>query len=58
MEAGYLGVGAMGQPMSHKLLDAGHSLTIYDGTVNLADSETEFGNNPASELADWTLNRA
>src|SRR5215468_8302713 len=30
MEAGYLGVGAMGQPMAHKLLDAGHSLTIYD----------------------------
>ena len=30
MEAGYLGVGAIGQPMSHKLLDAGHSLTIYD----------------------------
>ena len=30
MEAGYLGVGAMGQPMAHKLLDAGHALTIYD----------------------------
>jgi 3-hydroxyisobutyrate dehydrogenase-like beta-hydroxyacid dehydrogenase len=30
MEAGYLGVGAMGQPMAHKLLDAGHGLTIYD----------------------------
>src|SRR5215472_947553 len=30
MEAGYLGIGAMGQPMAHKLLDAGHSLTIYD----------------------------
>src|ERR1700719_745693 len=30
MEAGYLGVGAMGQPMANKLLDAGHSLTIYD----------------------------
>jgi len=30
MEAGYLGVGAMGQPMAHKLLDAGHVLTIYD----------------------------
>jgi 3-hydroxyisobutyrate dehydrogenase-like beta-hydroxyacid dehydrogenase len=29
-EAGYLGVGAMGQPMAHKLLDAGHGLTIYD----------------------------
>ncbi|HWB51051.1 MAG TPA: NAD(P)-dependent oxidoreductase [Stellaceae bacterium] len=30
MEAGYLGIGAMGQPMAHKLLDAGHELTIYD----------------------------
>jgi len=30
MEAGYLGVGSMGQPMAQKLLDAGHSLTIYD----------------------------
>jgi 3-hydroxyisobutyrate dehydrogenase-like beta-hydroxyacid dehydrogenase len=30
MEAGYLGVGNMGQPMAGKLLDAGHSLTIYD----------------------------
>jgi 3-hydroxyisobutyrate dehydrogenase-like beta-hydroxyacid dehydrogenase len=30
MEAGYLGVGNMGQPMAHKLLDGGHSLTVYD----------------------------
>jgi 2-hydroxy-3-oxopropionate reductase len=30
MEAGYLGVGAMGQPMAQKLLDAGHGLTVYD----------------------------
>ena len=30
MEAGYLGVGNMGQPMAHKLLDAGYSLTIFD----------------------------
>ena len=30
MESGYLGVGNMGQPMAHKLLDAGHGLTIYD----------------------------
>jgi 3-hydroxyisobutyrate dehydrogenase-like beta-hydroxyacid dehydrogenase len=30
MEAGYLGVGNMGQPMAVKLLDAGHSLTIFD----------------------------
>jgi 3-hydroxyisobutyrate dehydrogenase-like beta-hydroxyacid dehydrogenase len=30
VEAGYLGVGNMGQPMAHKMLDAGHGLTIYD----------------------------
>jgi 2-hydroxy-3-oxopropionate reductase len=30
MEAGYLGVGNMGQPMAHKLLDGGHTLTVYD----------------------------
>jgi len=30
MDAGYLGVGAMGQPMAEKLLDAGHNLTVCD----------------------------
>jgi 2-hydroxy-3-oxopropionate reductase len=30
VEVGYLGVGNMGQPMAHKLLDSGHDLTIYD----------------------------
>jgi 2-hydroxy-3-oxopropionate reductase len=30
MEAGYLGVGNMGQPMAHKLLDGGHVLTVFD----------------------------
>ncbi len=30
MEAGYLGVGSMGQPMASKLLDGGHNLTILD----------------------------
>ena len=30
MEVGYLGVGNMGQPMAHKLLDGGHELTVYD----------------------------
>ena len=30
MEAGFLGVGNMGQPMATKLLDGGHGLTIYD----------------------------
>ena len=30
MEAGYLGVGNIGQPMAEKLLDGGHRLTIHD----------------------------
>ena len=30
MDVGYLGVASMGQPMAHKLLDAGHTLTIFD----------------------------
>ena len=30
MDAGYLGVGKMGQPMAGKLMDGGHSLTIFD----------------------------
>ena len=30
MEAGYLGVGNMGQPMAGKLLDGGHTLTVFD----------------------------
>src|SRR5215216_7361826 len=30
MEAGFLGVGNMAQPMADKLLDGGHGLTVYD----------------------------
>ena len=30
MDAGYLGVGNMGQPMADKLLDGGHRLVIHD----------------------------
>ena len=30
MQAGYLGVGNMGQPMAEKLIDGGHQLSVYD----------------------------
>ena len=55
MEAGYLGVGAMGQPMAGKLLDAGHRLTILD--VNpaamrpLLDRQARQASSP-KEMAD------
>ena len=30
MDAGYLGIGNMGLPMAEKLMDGGHSLTVFD----------------------------
>src|ERR1700687_1736077 len=55
MEAGYLGVGAMGQPMAQKLLDAGHSLTIYDinetAMLPLLERQARRGASPR-DLAD------
>ena len=55
MEAGYLGVGSMGQPMAGKLLDGGHQLTIHD--INeaamrpLLDRQARRANSP-KDLAD------
>ncbi len=55
MEAGYLGVGAMGQPMAHKLLDAGHQLMIHDiseaAMRPLLDRQARRAGSPR-ELAD------
>jgi 2-hydroxy-3-oxopropionate reductase len=55
MEAGYLGVGNMGQPMAHKLLDGGHGLTIYDiNEANMAPLLARQARRAASprDLAD------
>ncbi len=55
MEAGYLGVGAMGQPMATKLLDGGHHLTILDmnpaAMQPLLDRQARQATTP-QELAD------
>ena len=55
MEAGYLGVGSMGQPMAGKLLDAGHRLTVLDANEAamrpLLDRQASRAANPR-ELAD------
>lgn len=40
MRVGFIGVGQMGAPMARRLIDAGHSLRIFD--VN-ADSRAAFG---------------
>ena len=55
MDAGFLGVGAMGQPMAEMLLDGGHDLTILD--INeaamrpLLDRQARRAQSP-KELAD------
>jgi 3-hydroxyisobutyrate dehydrogenase-like beta-hydroxyacid dehydrogenase len=55
MEAGYLGVGAMGQPMATKLLDGGHQLTILDANPEamrpLLDRQARQATTP-KDLAD------
>ena len=55
MEAGYLGVGAMGQPMATRLLDGGHQLTILDVNPDamrpLLDRQARQATTP-KELAD------
>jgi 2-hydroxy-3-oxopropionate reductase len=55
MEAGYLGVGAMGQPMATKLLEGGHQLTILDtnpaAMQPLLDRQARQAGTPR-ELAD------
>ena len=55
MEAGYLGVGNMGQPMAHKLLDGGHQLTIFDISETamrpLLDRQARRASSP-KDLAD------
>src|SRR3954467_9764281 len=55
MEAGYVGVGAMGEPTAQKLLDAGHLLTIYDINESamrpLLDRQAREANSPR-DIAD------
>ncbi len=55
MEAGFLGVGNMGQPMAGKLLDGGHGLTIYDisesAMAPLLDRQARRATSPR-DLAD------
>ncbi len=36
MKIGFLGLGAMGQPMARRLMDAGHELTVFNRTAGKA----------------------
>lgn len=52
MEIGFIGLGRMGQGMAHLLLDAGHSLCVYDMYPEQAKSLKEAGARVASSIAD------
>ena len=55
MELGYLGVGNMGQPMAHKLLDAGHSLTIFDISEGAMRALLERQARRAASPQEWAI---
>lgn len=43
MKIGFLGLGAMGQAMARRLLDAGHELTVYNRTASKAEALVKDG---------------
>ena len=61
MDAGYLGVGNMGLPMAAKLIDAGHSLTIYDISESamqpLLERQARRAASPKDSMPVWRNSR-
>lgn len=49
---GFIGLGRMGGPMAARLLEAGHSLTVYDTNDNAMQPLVERGVKPASSPAE------
>ncbi len=49
---GWIGLGKMGAPMARNLIDAGHSLKVYNRTASKADPLVKAGAEAASSAAD------
>ena len=43
MELGFVGIGLMGEPMAGRLLDAGHTVTVFNRTVSKTEGLVERG---------------
>jgi len=43
MKVGFIGIGQMGAPMAMRLIDAGHTLTIFNRTISAAQAVAERG---------------
>jgi 3-hydroxyisobutyrate dehydrogenase-like beta-hydroxyacid dehydrogenase len=56
MKVGFIGLGSMGQPMAHNLLQAGHELTVYNRTPQVAEPLRQQGaivaQSPAEAVQD------
>jgi len=51
MHVGFIGVGKMGGPMAGRLLDAGHTLTVFDTNAKALEPLTQRGAKRAASVA-------
>ena len=49
---GYLGLGNMGQPMAHRLMDAGNNIAVYDISEKAIKPLVERQASPANSPKD------
>ena len=49
---GYLGLGNMGQPMAHRLMDAGNNIAVYDISEKARKPLVERQASPANSPKD------
>lgn len=52
MEIGFIGLGNMGGPMSRRLVEAGHQVTVYDMRPEAMEKLTKLGATAARSVAD------
>ena len=52
MEIGFIGLGNMGGPMSRRLVEAGHQVTVFDTRKEAMDKLTKIGATAARSVAD------
>ena len=52
MDIGFIGLGNMGQPMSRRLIEAGHRLTVYDPRREAVAALTALGAQAAGSAAE------
>ena len=51
MRIGFVGLGLMGRPMAHRLIDAGHELTVFTSNTESLTSLTERGATAVGSVA-------